>query len=129
MGAMTGRGAGYCAGYGMPGYMNPIPGYGRGGGWGRGAGRGFGRGFGGGGRGWRNRYYATGVPGWMAVGHPYGGFYPPYAGFGAYAPAGTAPEHELEALREQATFLDQSLKDVKKRIDELEAEAAKGKKK
>jgi len=28
MGPMTGRAAGYCAGYGMPGYMNP--GYGRG---------------------------------------------------------------------------------------------------
>jgi len=26
MGPMTGRAAGYCAGYGMPGYMNPIPG-------------------------------------------------------------------------------------------------------
>ena len=23
---MTGRAAGYCAGYGVPGYMNPIPG-------------------------------------------------------------------------------------------------------
>jgi len=32
MGPMTGRAAGYCAGYGVPGYMNPIPGrlgYGR----------------------------------------------------------------------------------------------------
>jgi len=28
MGPMTGRAAGYCAGYGMPGYMNPV--YGRG---------------------------------------------------------------------------------------------------
>jgi len=26
MGPMTGRAAGYCAGYGVPGYMNPIPG-------------------------------------------------------------------------------------------------------
>ena len=32
-GPMTGRAAGYCAGYPVPGYMNPIPGlgYGRGG--------------------------------------------------------------------------------------------------
>jgi len=32
MGPMTGRAAGYCAGFGVPGYMNPIPGgfgYGR----------------------------------------------------------------------------------------------------
>ena len=50
-GPMTGRGAGYCAGYGMPGYMNPVPGggwgiglgWGMGFGWGRGRGRGWGR--------------------------------------------------------------------------------------
>ena len=55
MGPMTGRAAGYCAGYPVPGYMNPIPGFGRG----------LGRG---GGRGWRNMYYATGLPGWMRWG-------------------------------------------------------------
>ncbi|MFA5364498.1 MAG: DUF5320 family protein [Candidatus Bathyarchaeia archaeon] len=43
-GPMTGRAAGYCAGYPVPGYMNPTMGYGRGGG--RGHGRGMGRGFG-----------------------------------------------------------------------------------
>ena len=48
MGPMTGRGAGYCAGYSTPGYTNPIAGggfgrgMGRGGGFGRGIGRGFG---------------------------------------------------------------------------------------
>lgn len=46
MGPMTGRAAGYCAGYSMPGYANPGPR----------AGLGFGRGAG---RGWRNIYYAT----------------------------------------------------------------------
>ncbi len=46
-GPMTGRGAGYCAGYSVPGYVNPVGGYGRG--WGRGRGRGGGRGFGRGG--------------------------------------------------------------------------------
>ena len=46
MGPMTGRAAGFCAGYPVPGFMNPIPGGfgGRGFGWGRG--RGWGRGFG-----------------------------------------------------------------------------------
>jgi len=29
MGPMTGRGAGFCAGFNMPGFMNPTP-YGRG---------------------------------------------------------------------------------------------------
>ena len=37
LGSKTGRAAGYCAGYSVPGYMNPM----------RGCGRGFGRGFGG----------------------------------------------------------------------------------
>lgn len=48
MGPMTGRAAGYCAGFGAPGYVNPGPGwgYGRGRGFGRGFGPGFGRGFG-----------------------------------------------------------------------------------
>jgi len=32
MGPMTGRAAGYCAGYPVPGYMNPISGFGYGGG-------------------------------------------------------------------------------------------------
>jgi len=37
LGPMAGRAAGYCAGYAMPGYVNPIPGrgfWGRGGYWG-----------------------------------------------------------------------------------------------
>ncbi|PVX27608.1 MAG: hypothetical protein CW716_01440 [Candidatus Bathyarchaeum sp.] len=44
-GPMTGRATGYCAGYSIPGYMNPTGGYGRtrsrarGRGWGRGFGR------------------------------------------------------------------------------------------
>ncbi len=51
IGPMTGRAAGFCAGFGIPGNMNPGPawGYGRGLGRGRGLrfrGRGFGPGFG-----------------------------------------------------------------------------------
>ena len=75
LGPMTGRAAGFCAGYGVPGYMNPIPGrfwwgVGRPFGWGRGF-WGFGRGRG---RGWRYWYYATGLPGWARAGWfgPYG---------------------------------------------------------
>ena len=49
MGPMTGRAAGYCAGFGVPGYMNAGPGFG----YRRALGRGFGSGYGfGGGRGW-----------------------------------------------------------------------------
>ena len=60
-GPRTGRAAGYCAGYSMPGYANPVGGWGAG----RGGGFGYGAGFGGGGygRGWRHRYLATGIPG------------------------------------------------------------------
>ena len=98
MGPMTGRAAGYCAGYGVPGFMNPIPGGGYGG-WGRGYGA-WGAGFWGGrGRrgGWRNWYQATGLPGWTRAGMGlpawggrawtpyYGGAYAPYAGgYGSY---------------------------------------------
>jgi len=42
-GPMPGRAAGYCAGYPVPGFMNPRSGYGRG--YDRGWGRGFGRGW------------------------------------------------------------------------------------
>ena len=64
MGPMTGRGAGYCAGFGQPGFASPIPGgrwFGFGSGWGRpygypyvgcGHGMGMGRGMERG-RGWR----------------------------------------------------------------------------
>ena len=63
MGPMTGRGAGYCAGFGGPGFANLSPwrrwfGFGWRG-WGRGSGRGLGRGLGpGGGRGFGWRRYA-----------------------------------------------------------------------
>ena len=54
-GPMTGRGAGYCAGYPTPGYANPINRFGRG--------RGRGGGSRGGGRGLGNQFYANGILG------------------------------------------------------------------
>ncbi|UCF06345.1 MAG: DUF5320 domain-containing protein [bacterium] len=119
MGPMTGRGAGYCAGYGMPGYMNPMPGRGF-------YGRGWGRGRGGGGRGWRNMYYATGLPGWARGGYPFWNW--GYGGPGVpYMPPEIPKEQEMEALHEQAKFLERSLDEVKKRLGELEASAKKEK--
>jgi hypothetical protein len=44
-GAMTGRAAGFCAGYAAAGWVNTVGGRGRGF-WGRGCGRGRGRGYG-----------------------------------------------------------------------------------
>jgi len=64
LGPMTGRGAGFCAGFGRPGFASPIPGYPYHYGYGHLApvwhrwSRGFGRGLGLGrglGRGWRRR--------------------------------------------------------------------------
>ena len=107
MGAMSGRATGYCAGFGMPGYANPLPGRGFGMGFGRGRGA-WGRGFGGGGRGWRHMFYATGLPGW--------------ARFGAY-PAPNPPidpETEKQALKSQADALQSELDFIKKRLSEIE---------
>ena len=125
MGPMTGRAAGYCAGYGTPGFANTVPG--RGFGRGFGIGGGFGRG---GGWGRRNWFYETGLPGWQraAYGYPaYGGDMPynmPYspAPYAPYA-AGFSKEDELNALKGQAEYFEASLKDIKKRMVELEKEA------
>ena len=86
MGPMTGRAAGYCAGYPFPGFASPIPGRGMGFGFGRGMGFGFGRGMGFGFRGGRG-----------AV--PYYGYGMPYAPSFGVMPTG---EQEIEALQEQA---------------------------
>jgi len=88
----------------MPGFANP--GYGRG----FGGGMGFrGAGYGGGGRGRRNRFYATGRPGWM--------------GFGGYPAAyqGTGPDVEKQALKNQAEALQSELDLIKKRLGDIEA--------
>ena len=108
MGAMTGRAAGYCAGYGAPGFTNPIPGRGFGMGFGRGGGF-RGRGFGGGGRGRRNWFHATGQPGWMR--------------YGAYAAPYQKPDPELErqAFENQAEALQSELDFIKKRLAEIES--------
>lgn len=103
---MTGRGAGYCAGYDMPGYANPAFGRGFGMGWGGGRGRGYR---------WRNWYHATGLPGWARFGAGPG--WAPAAGYGPYAPT---PEQEVEALKGQAQWLSEQLEAINKRLEELE---------
>jgi len=107
LGPMTGRGAGFCAGYPSPGYTNPLPGRGS-----YGHGRGFGAGRGG--RGFRNRYYATGMPGWAAS----GGVYP--AAAPAYYPPEVTPEQEAEVLSRESEYLKQELKDIAERLKALE---------
>jgi hypothetical protein len=118
MGPMTGRAAGYCAGYPVPGYMNPVPGYGFGRGWARGFGRGLGLGFRGG-RGWGGYW---GTP-YGATAYGYGAQYqvPPVPYTAPYG-VRTSPEQELDALKGQAEYLEDALEGIKKRIQELEAE-------
>ncbi|MDO9465275.1 MAG: DUF5320 domain-containing protein [bacterium] len=107
MGPMTGRAAGYCAGYSVPGYMNPIAGRGRfgydlglGGGRGFGRGRGLGRGFG-------------------LRGAAYGGGYP-------YAQEIT-PQQETDMLKEQSKAIGEELEAINKRISELKSAAKESK--
>ena len=108
MGPMTGRGAGYCAGYNAPGFANPLP---KRGFWGAGRG-GFG-----GGRGHRYMYYATGLPGWARFGAaPY--YAAPY-GAQPFMPQAT-PENELDYLKSQAEYFQNALEDIKKQIEKLE---------
>jgi hypothetical protein len=116
MGPMTGRGAGYCAGYGAPGYASWLPGRVFGLGWGGG-----GRGAWGRGRGWRHWYYATGLPRWARAGHaPFWGV-PPAAPYGPGASPPTR-EEELTVLRDQAEWLHGQMEAIARRIAELEKE-------
>ncbi len=104
MGPMTGRGMGYCAGFDAPGFVRPGVGSGRGRGWG--ARGGYGRG--------------------MRWGHGYGrgvvrSYWDVYGGVPAGAPA-PAPADEASALKAQAEYLEEALKDVQRRLSDLEPE-------
>ncbi|MBD3266788.1 hypothetical protein GF373_08975 [bacterium] len=112
MGPMTGRAAGYCAGYPTPGYTNPAPR--RGGGRGFGGGRGYGRGMAnrfGWGRGWGTNPY-----------------YPPQPAPAYSQPLAPNPapeltkEQEIADLKAQAQQYGQVLESIQKRIQELESE-------
>ena len=141
-GPMTGRGAGFCAGYPVPRFAQGIPGrgwsgLGRGGWpWGRGRGRGFGMG-----RGWWRGYALYGSPyGYAPYAYTYGspGYAPHYApvsGYPSYSPTASQPgygysgypqlteEQELQMLREEATALKSEMEAIEARIKKL----AKGK--
>lgn len=109
-GPMTGRAAGYCAGFNTPGFRNTVPGQGF---WSR-FGRGRGAGGGGGcGRGWRNMFFATGQPGWMRFG-------------GNAAPLpNDDPESEKQFLKNQVDQIQHELDSINKRLMEIDNEPAK----
>lgn len=121
MGPMTGRAAGYCAGYSAPGYANPISGRGRGfavpagrQGYGRGRGYGWGRG----GRG-RQDWVGYG-PAW---GYPYGDGLD-YANPGA---SEFTPQQEAEMLKREAKAMQGEIDSINQRITELESAAKEAK--
>jgi hypothetical protein len=88
LGPMTGGGMGICVEQGQ---------YGRPRFWG----------FGGFGRGWRNRYFATGMPG-----RTWG------RGFHLYEPD-ISPKDEVEMLQEEANYFERALKNIREQIDKL----------
>jgi hypothetical protein len=103
MGPRSGRAAGYCARFDMPGYEN------------RDLGQSFGWGSGqpcalsvGGGHGWRHMFWATGLPGLMRSGK-YHGSHP-----------NIDPSFEKQALKNQAEALQSRLELVKKRLSEID---------
>ena len=101
LGPRTGRVAGYCAGYSVPGYANP--GYGRG--FGRGWGRGFGRGF------WRrNRGF------WGRGAYPYPLIYPPDI---YHEPSRKDEKAYLEDIIKD---LEEEMKMIRERLQELSKE-------
>jgi len=115
-GPMTGRGAGFCAGFESPGFSTMEQGYssrGR-----RGVGRGMRQGFRGRGRGFGNRN--------MESGYPWGtGFnnVPFYGDSGsAYAQDPQSRQDEIKYLKQQAGYFAKSLDEVQKRIEKIEAE-------
>ena len=107
-GPMTGRGAGYCAGFDVPGFANnDFLTRGRGGGFGGGRG----------GRGWRNRNWQP------AGGRGMGwGYWNTYGQSAMTPPVDPTPqsESELDYLKRQSKHLQQSLQRLQGKIDELE---------
>ena len=92
-GSMTGRGAGFCAGFNTPGFSNTVPGRG---------GRGFGRG--------RGRCIGSGMGRRNGWGNAQS----------AYAPAPYQQADEVSVLKNQAKYFGEALQSINDRINELE---------
>ena len=123
MGAMTGRGLGFCSGNERPGYtFAPGAGRGRFGNAGQGMYGSYGRG--GGRRGNRNMFYATGLPLWARQNA--GPVYPAYGqgvpAYGQGAPA-YSRDQEISMLKEDADYYRTMLDDISRRLGELEKDA------
>jgi len=106
LGPLTGRRAGYCAGYSVPGFANPYPRGGRGfaRAWGRGGG--FGRGMA-----WRRGFPAP---------YHFAPYWGPFQGTVGADDVGSA-ELEVQALKNEAKMLREELSDIEKRLKELDS--------
>ena len=110
LGPMTGRAAGHCAGYSVPGFMNPTEGSGRG--LGRGCGRGGGRRFG------RERFV---YPQPVSVQPAYQPTHQPVAQPQSPGQEIAVLENYQIGLELQKTDLKQEMDRVQTRIEELQA--------
>ncbi len=90
LGPMTGRGLGYCAGYSTPGWTKT---------WG--------------GRGFRNWYYLTGLPGWIRANLGL----PAFRTFGVFP--NLTQENEKQILENQIKILENQLEILKERLKEI----------
>jgi len=70
---------------------------------------------GGRGRGWRNRYYATGLSCWQRS----------LPGYSALRAVPTAKK-ETDVLREEAQLLEQELQGIKKKLEDIESNSKEG---
>ncbi len=116
LGPRSGRGTGYCAGNGAPGYMNSVPFFGYG--YGRGQGAGFGQSNG---RGFRGR----------CLRRPFSGGYQYSAQQYIPVPNYTYnnqpdPQDEKAYLSSEAKILKDQLSQIEKRLSELEGSESEG---
>ncbi len=106
-GPMTGRGAGFCAGFNAPGFVNARGGMGMGRGRGFGAGRGMRRAWN-----WINPFAAPVVP--------------QTPGYAPVQGAAVQETTEIDQLKLQAESLTRSLEAIASRIEALEKQGAAG---
>ncbi|MFW6390061.1 MAG: DUF5320 domain-containing protein [Halanaerobiales bacterium] len=101
-GPMTGRGAGYCAGFNVPGYMNAVPGRGRA-------------------RAWRRGFARAG---YVPMVHPQAtagaSFGQPQGYYGSAYSTEETQKQELQYLKNTEKAIAEDLEAVKNRIEELE---------
>jgi len=100
-GSMSGRGAGFCAGSGMPGFANDAQG--RGAGWFSCLRRGV--------RGNRNWFHRTGLFGWQRCGAD---------NYGSASVPPWTKDNEIQALNDELQGFERATEQIRSRLTELE---------